>query len=153
VITAWRIVKSRFADDVFSGEGARLVGGRWNTTGHRVVYTASSISLAALELIVRTPRVDLIATFVVVACTFPEAVVADFDESRLPANWRDFPPPPEVRQLGNEWLLSGSSCVLSVPSAVTPEERNYLINPEHEHFRSVDVGPSRPFHLDLRLLT
>ncbi len=153
MITAWRIVKSQFADDVFSGEGARRLGGRWNTSGHRVVYTASSISLAALELIVHTPRVDFISTFVLVSCTFPEALVADIDESRLPANWRNFPPPPEVRQLGNEWLMSGSSAVLSVPSAVTPEERNYLLNPEHEHFRSVDVGGSRPFHLDLRLLT
>ena len=52
-----------------------------------------------------------------------------------------------------EWLLSGSSTVLSVPSAVIPQERNYIINPEHEYFRSVDVGPARPFQLDLRLLT
>ncbi|MFL6248166.1 MAG: RES family NAD+ phosphorylase [Thermoanaerobaculia bacterium] len=153
MITAWRIVKTQYADDIFSGEGARLLGGRWNTSGHRVVYTSATISLATLELVIHTGRADLVPTFVIVSCSFPEAIVENIDESRLPANWRDFPPPPELQQMGNEWLMSGSSAVFSVPSAVTPEERNYLLNPEHEHFRSVDVGASRPFHIDLRLLT
>lgn len=153
MITTWRIVKARYADEIFSGEGARLFGARWNTTGHRVVYTASSVSLATLELIVHTPRAELIATFVISSCTFPEAIVEDVGESQLPANWRDFPPPPELRQLGNAWLLGGSSAVLSVPSAVTPDERNYLINPEHKSFGAIQVGEARPFQLDFRLLT
>jgi RES domain-containing protein len=153
VITTWRIVDARFADDVFSGEGARRHKGRWHSAGHRVVYTCESISLAMLELLVRTPRAQLLPHYVIASCTFPEVLVEDVDESRLQKNWRDFPPPPELQQIGVEWLLSRSSAVLSVPSAVTPEERNYLINPEHEHFRSVDVGPSRPFQIDLRLLT
>lgn len=117
------------------------------------MYTASSISLAMLELIVNAPRAQLLASYVIASCTFPEVLVEDVDESRLPRNWRDYSHPPELQQIGDEWLLSGTSAVLSVPSAVTPEERNFLINPEHEHFRSVDVGPSRPFQIDLRLLT
>ena len=153
MITAWRIVKERFADDVFSGEGARLFGGRWNKPNHRLVYTASSISLATLELVVTTPRAQLLSGFVIASCTFPEVLVEDLDATRLPNNWRDYPAPAELQQLGVEWLLNGSSAVLSVPSAVTPEERNYLINPEHEHFHSVDCGQSRAFNIDLRLLT
>ena len=153
MITSWRIVDAVYADDIFSGEGSRRFGGRWQKAGHRLVYTSSSISLATLELIVNTPRAQLLTEFVIVSCTFPEVLVDEVDETQLPANWRDYPPPSELQQLGNAWLLSGSSAVLSVPSAVTPEERNYLINPEHEHFRSVDVGSSRPFQIDLRLLT
>lgn len=153
MITGWRIVDAVYADDIFSGEGARRFGARWQKAGHRLVYTASSISLATLELIVNTPRAQLLSAFVIVSCTFPEVLVEEVDDKRLPPNWRDYPPPPELQRLGMEWLLSGSSAVLSVPSAVTPEERNYLINPEHEHFRSVDVGSSRPFRIDLRLLT
>jgi RES domain-containing protein len=153
VITAWRIVLAEYADDIFGGEGARLFGGRWNKIGHRVVYTASSVSLATLELIVSTPRAQLLSEFVIVSCSFPEVIIDDVDEKRLPVNWRDYPPPAEVQQIGTAWLLSGSSAVLSVPSAVTPEERNYLLNPEHEHFRSVDAGSTRPFKIDLRLLT
>lgn len=153
MITTWRIVKSRYADDVFSGEGARLLGGRWNAKGHRLVYTSATLSLATLELIIHTPRADLLSTFVCVSRTFPEVITENVDESRLPAHWRDYPPPPEVKQLGMEWLMSASSAVLSVPSAIVPQERNYLINPEHEYFRSVDVGAVTPFHIDLRLLT
>ena len=153
MITAWRIVRAEYADDVFGGEGARRFGGRWNKIGHRVVYTASSVSLATLELIVTTPRTQLLSEFVITSCNFPEVLVDEVDETQLPPNWRNYPTPPEVQQLGTEWLLSGTSAVLSVPSAVTPEERNYLLNPEHEHFRSVDAGSTRPFKIDLRLLT
>lgn len=153
MITAWRIVKAEHADDIFSGEGARLHGARWHSAGHRLVYTASTISLATLELIVNVPRAQLLSGYVINSCTFPEVIVDHLDEVRLPTNWRDYPPPPELQQIGVEWLLSGTSAVLSVPSAVTPEERNFLLNPEHEHFRSVDAGTSRPFQIDLRLLT
>jgi RES domain-containing protein len=75
------------------------------------------------------------------------------DAARLPSNWRDYPAPPELQTLGLAWLHARSSAVLSVPSAVIPDERNYLINPEHEHFRSVACGTSRAFDIDLRLLT
>jgi len=40
----------RFADDAFSGEGARRHGGRWNSRGRSVVYAASSVPLASLEV-------------------------------------------------------------------------------------------------------
>lgn len=153
MITAWRIVNAAYADDIFSGEGSRRFSARWHKAGHRLVYTSSSISLATLELIVNTPAARLLSPFVITSCTFPEVLVEDVDPTRLPSNWRDFPTPPELQQLGAEWLMSGSSAVLSVPSAVIPQERNYLINPEHEHFRSVDVGVVRPFDIDLRLLT
>jgi len=153
VITAWRIVRAEHADDIFGGEGARRFGGRWNKIGQRVVYTASSVSLATLELIVTTPRAQLLSEFVITSCTFPEVLVDEIDETLLPPHWRHYPSPPELHAIGDEWLLARTSAALSVPSAVTPEERNYLLNPEHEHFRSVDVGTSRPFQIDLRLLT
>ena len=153
MITAWRLVDAKFADDVFSGEGSRIYGGRWNKKDHRVVYTAATTALATLELIVTTPRAQRLRDYVLVSCTFPEVVVEEIDLADLPQNWRDYPPPPELKEIGTNWLLDGTSAVLSVPSAVIPHERNYLLNPEHEHFRSVDVGAARPFRLDLRLLT
>ena len=51
--TVWRITTQRFAASAFSGEGARLYGGRWNPKGWEVVYTAESQSLALLELMVQ----------------------------------------------------------------------------------------------------
>ena len=48
--TVWRITTRRFVESAFSGEGARLFGGRWNRPGQPLVYTAESRSLALLEM-------------------------------------------------------------------------------------------------------
>jgi RES domain-containing protein len=152
VITGWRIVDARYADDAFSGEGARLHKGRWHSAGYRVVYICQSVSLATLELLVRVPRARLLSGYVVVSCSFPEVLVEDLDQKRLPDTWRDYPAPPELQELGTEWVVGRESAVLRVPSAIVPGEYNFLLNPEHEHFGSIDFGQPRPFHVDFRLL-
>jgi len=43
--TAWRLAREEFADDAFSGEGARLYGGRWNHKGLPAIYTSECLSL------------------------------------------------------------------------------------------------------------
>ena len=153
MITAWRLVHPMYVDDAFSGEGPRRRGGRWNLSGVRIVYTASSVSLATLELIVHNQRATRLPGYLLFSCGFPEAIVEFVDRKRLPPNWRDYPAPPELQQIGMRWLRTGDSAVLRVPSAVIEEEHNYLLNPEHEDFRSIDVGLARPFKLDPRLLT
>jgi RES domain-containing protein len=90
---------------------------------------------------------------VIITCHFPEVLIESLDRRLLPTNWRDAPPPPQLQEIGNEWLASRSSVVLEVPSAVTPEESNYLLNPQHPDFASVDIGEPREFVPDLRLLT
>lgn len=151
MISAWRIVLAPFAEEAFSGEGARINGGRWHSRGNRIVYTSSAISLAALELLVNVPRRRRLYEFAVVGCWFPEAIVEEVDRTLLPSDWRAHPPPPALAQIGNDWLASRASVVLAVPSAVIETEVNYLINPEHPDFGSVDVGEPRPFTLDPRL--
>lgn len=151
MLTAYRIVKPRYAEEAFSGEGARIHGGRWNSRGHPAVYAASTTSLAALELLVSVRKQQRIREYAVVHCWFPEAIVEELDRALLPENWRVHPPPPRLQQIGNEWLASRASVVLAVPSAVVEMETNYLINPEHPDFDSVDIGDPRPFTLDRRL--
>lgn len=153
MLTAFRLVRPAFADDAFSGTGARRVGGRWNSPGWRVVYTSSSIPLATLELLVRTPRRSRLRNYALIPCYFPEAIVEELDSKRLPAKWNAYPPPSLLQELGDRWLASRESAVLAVPSAVVPTDINYLLNPEHDDFRSVDIGESQRFPLDLRLLT
>ena len=152
MVTAWRIVKARHATNAFDGEGARLEGGRWNSPGSPMVYTAGSAALAALEMLVHVGRGATLPAYVLIACSFEETLVSRLDRSRLPAHWRSYPAPPGLQLLGDEWLKSNTSPVLEVPSAIIPTEPNYLLNPRHRHFASVALSPPEPFDLDLRLL-
>jgi RES domain-containing protein len=149
--TAWRIVKTRFAQQAFDGEGARLYGGRWNSVGVRMVYTAGSVSLAVLEILVNLENTDVLPAYSLCAVNFDDDLVTTLDRSRLPAR-RDSPSPPELLAIGDAWIASGSSAVLEVPSAVVESESNYLINPAHPDFAALVIESPRPFTLDPRLL-
>lgn len=153
MLTACRIVRPRHASDAFSGDGARLHGGRWNSRGHPVVYTSATVSLSTLELLVHLPRQEWIREFRIVHCWFPDAIVEEIDRSTLPSGWRAYPASPALQDIGNRWLAARTSAVLAVPSAVIESENNYLINPEHPDFRSVDIGEPHTFSLDRRLFT
>ena len=153
MITGWRIVRPEFADDAYSGRGASRDGGRWNSRGVPVAYASASLSVATLELLVNVPATLRLPQYAVVTCHFPEVLVEELDTRRLPGTWRDYPAPAELQVLGDPWLASRAAAVLKVPSAVVPEEFNYLLNPEHPDFRSVDIGQPRPFRLDYRLRT
>ena len=153
MLTAWRIVKARYAAAAFDGEGARVEGGRWNSPGSPMVYTAGSAALAALEMLVHLGRGATLPAYVLIACSFDEALVTHADRARLPAHWRAYPAPPELQLLGDAWLRSGVSAVLEVPSAVIPTEPNYLLNPRHPDFGSIVRSAPQRFEFDLRLLS
>ena len=78
--------------------------------------------------------------------------MAKLDRSRLPANWRESPCPPELLSSGDAWAVSSASVVLEVPSAVVVNESNYLITPDHPDFTSLVIDPPQPFAFDSRLL-
>lgn len=150
-VTAWRITKRKHARHAFSGEGAREFGGRWNYPGTAIVYTAQSQSLAALEMLVHLDSPDLLEKYVLLAVEIDEALITSADASRLPRNWRSDPPPAQVRAIGGEWVLAGSSAVLRVPSALVPGESNFLLNPGHPDFARLRIGEPLSFRFDSRL--
>jgi RES domain-containing protein len=150
VITAWRIVKGRHAANAFDGEGARAEGGRWSSPETAVVYTSQSAALAALELLVHLGRASILLAYVLIPCTFDDAVVSRLDRRRLPKNWRSYPAPPSLQLIGDEWVTSGTSAVLEVPSAVIETESNYLLNPHHPRFHAVGLLNPQRFAFDLR---
>ncbi len=148
--TAWRIVKSKYADSAFDGEGAAKAGGRWNSRGRRVVYTSGNLSLAALELLVHlNPPVRF--RWVAIPCRFDPKLVETVPPGALPDQWTRVPTPPEVRKTGDAWLAEERSAVLAVPSAIVSREWNYLLNPEHPDFARIELGDPEPFAFDSRL--
>lgn len=151
-LTVWRISKKKYASTAFSGEGGRRVSGRWHTRGTGLVYTSSSLALAALELFVHLEVEDIGALFVAILAQIPERVAIDqIPESKLPDRWRASPAPAELAEIGDVWFRDRSSAVLAVPSAVIPKESNYLLNPEHRDFASIVIGAAEDFSLDPRL--
>jgi RES domain-containing protein len=151
VITAWRICKARMVRSAFSGEGAFLYGGRWNSPGVRTVYAAGSQSLAALEMLVHIDSpTDLVTLkFVAVPVEIEDRLIEGI--ARLPRDWAVYPAPPTTAGLGDDWIANRNSCVLKVPSAVIRSEWNFLINPAHPDFLKLRIGRPVPFRFDVRL--
>ncbi len=149
--TVWRITTRSFVGPAFSGEGARLFGGRWNRPGQSVVYTAESRSLALLEMLVQDD--PLRAHYVLIPVHLPHNVSIEYMEaSALPQGWRAQAVRDQLQALGGEWLRQSRSCVLAVPSAVMPAELNFLINPLHPDFQYITLGEPEPLDTDLRLI-
>jgi RES domain-containing protein len=151
-LTAWRIYKKRFAKSAFSGEGARLYGGRWNSAGRAVIYLAQSQALAALEMLFHLEAADAMKHYLFCPVTFNDAMVETVDLGDLPASWRKDPAPAKLRAIGDEWIESKRSAVLRVPSAIVVAESNYLLNPGHADFSKLVIGKEEWFRFDRRLV-
>jgi RES domain-containing protein len=70
----------------------------------------------------------------------------------LPANWRISPPPAETKDIGDRWVKEGRSAVLALPSAISPDDTNFLLNPEHPGFKRIRIAPPIDYDFDPRLL-
>ena len=150
MLKAYRIVKARHARSSFSGEGARLAGGRWNRPGEAVVYTSASLALAAIETFVHLGEDSLHIRFVYFKIKIPDAVGVQRCV-RPPPNWRAEPPQEESMRYGSAWLRANRTAVLEVPSAIVPSEKNYLLSPKHPDFHRIRMGRSQPFVFDPRM--
>jgi RES domain-containing protein len=151
---AWRIVKKKHLASALSGDGARLGGGRWNHVGISVVYASETLSLAALELFIHFTRNDitisksLLAIPVLIPYSLERIEISVKD---LKPGWDASPPPDFTRDIGTKWAKNCTSPLLRVPSALIPEEHNFVMNPNHPNFSSITVGDPRPFRLDERI--
>ena len=156
VLTAYRIVKAKYlqkgAVPAFDGEGARLFGGRWNSPGTPMVYTAQSIALATLEMLVHLDEDAVLPKYKICPVHFDETLCKIQAKRALPKNWSDYPAPEALQALGDIWVKNQSTLVLRVPSVVVPAENNYLINPQHPDFDQLKFSKPVPFQFDARLL-
>ena len=149
-VQAFRLVKARHAATAFSGEGARLVGGRWNQAGTPLVYASENLSLAALETFVHLQPVDRRVQYVWFRIAIPANVRIDTLPS-LPDSWRSAPPSEATQSLGSQWAERNKAAVLRVPSILVPGEYNLLLNPAHAQFKRLKISAPQPFDFDGRL--
>jgi RES domain-containing protein len=147
-LTVYRICEAKHpAND---GEGARLAGGRWNHKGTPLVYCGATASLCALEVLAHSAALP--ADMIVIGARIPKSVsIRTIEEAELPANWNRPVATKKTKDLGTSWVKSGTTAVLSVPSVVVPNERNYLLNPAHPDFSKIRFFAPKPFVFDRRL--
>ena len=147
----WRICSAAHAAASFDGQRTLQAAGRWNPAGVRMVYTSSSLALAAVELFVHldsaVPPRDLVS----ITAVLPDGVFMEHvDAKSLPEDWK-FTEREELKQLGAEWAASRRSVALLVPSEAISGEWNVLLNPEHPLFPKVRVDAPRRFEFDPRM--
>lgn len=151
-LTVWRIGKRKHKASFWAGDGARLYGGRWNSPGRPVVYTSATPALAQLEMLAHLENEEIQKHYVLAAAELPaDLVLAIEDFARLPRQWRAPEAPRSLQRLGDLWLAEGRHAVLSVPSALSPLDRNYLINPLHPDFPRIRRRAAAGFRFDPRL--
>jgi RES domain-containing protein len=148
---AWRIIKRKYANHAFDGEGSQLYGSRWTSPGQAISFAAESLSLATLEVLVHLQSSAPLADYVVFSVSFPDSLIEDLDRSSLPPTWRDSPAPPELQAICGAWVRGASSVLLRVPSVIVPREHNYLINPAHPQFAVLIIDGPVPLDVDPRV--
>lgn len=153
MIQAWRIVHEDYLSTAFTGEGARRTGGRWNSEGVAMIYTAGSLSLALLEVIVHLEIKNTLRYFKAIPVRFNSDQVEIISTDRLPFSWIAHPPCFTTKQIGDDWIQTGRSAGLCVPSVVVPNESNYLFNPQHPDFSTLIIGTPIDLPIDPRVFS
>ena len=149
--TVWRLTRQEYADDAFSGEGARRYGGRFNSAGRRAVYTAESLALALVETLAGLTDYEDLYRYVFFQITLDERNVEILSQDELPAGWDARPPATASRKQGDAWLAERRSLALRVPSVVVPHSYNYVLNPAHLAFGEIEVPEPEAMPVDPRL--
>lgn len=153
MLVAWRLAAPQFAqseDELLSGEGASLYGGRWNSPGRPAVYLGDSLALAAMELLVHLRNVDVLETYRKMAVYIPEDLVMHIEPGELPPGW-ETGSRITTREIGDRWLAGRQSVALQVPSAVVHGDSKLILNPTHRDMALIEVGPVSDFRFDRRL--
>jgi len=153
-VQVWRIAVEApaYAANDLSGAGARMTGGRWNSKGTPVVYSAANIALATLETVHYLSGGGLPFNRFLVRIDLPDSVWAARQVlNPLPGGWDAIPAGISARTAGDAWLASGATALLQVPSVIVPEEYNVLINPRHKDAASIVAKTVKRWVYDPRL--
>lgn len=147
----FRITRAKYKDDI-SGDGAAKNGARWNNKGGKMLYTASSRSLAMAEVAVHVPFGILPIDYFIVSIKVPNISPIVITEEHLEGtDWKSHPPSHSTQSVGDKFLKDNLSLIMVVPSVVVAGEVNFLINPNHKNFHKVKVVDIQPFKFDPRL--
>ena len=149
MMRVYRISKPAYVATSLSGQGSALYPGRWNSRGVRLAYTAGSVALAMLEMLVHVDKEDVPVGQRLLSFDIPDDAVVDLDA--FPVGWDQLPYSAAVRAVGDGWIAAASALALRVPSAVARHEWNVLLNPAHPQIGDILQVADEDLVLDARL--
>lgn len=147
----YRISTSKYASQL----SASGVANRWNKDDEYVIYTGWSRSLSSLELVVHRAsiRPRILYKVMIIELKDTTDLIKTIAVSDLPAKWKSISAYPILQNIGSAWYKSEESLILKVPSAIIPQEHNYIINTRHPSFRDkVKLIRTEDYFWDDRLL-
>jgi RES domain-containing protein len=145
----FRLSSNIYAEDL-SGKGAELFGGRWNSIGTPVVYTASSRALAMAEVAVHLHFQKIPKDMMMVELYLPEHSMTSIPIQELNNNWEMFPYAMQTQKIGDDFIIENRFLVIKAPSVVVKGDYNFLINPRHAEIQKIKVVNISPFRFDHR---
>lgn len=146
----YRIGRTKFAHDL-TGEGARLHGGRWNHKLIPCIYTSESRALAILEYTANVNIEDIPRALSISIFEIPDHKVFEVPTNKLPGNWDLSPAPSSTKDFGSSLLNIDNQLIVKIPSAIVPDEFNYLLNPKHPNSADFKILEVNDFIYDVRL--
>lgn len=146
----WRIAKKARALDR-TGFGASIKGGRWNSQNVPAIYAGLTQAIAVMEKLVHTGSL-LPKDLVIVRIEIPDdkALYDTPSLKSLPKGWDTLPSSPAAAAFGDAFLAKGKKLGLIIPSAVLPEAKNIVLNPNHPRMADVKMKILRNFAFDPR---
>jgi RES domain-containing protein len=150
-LVAWRLDQAKYKNTWDSGEGAYLVGGRWNGRGVRAVYCSIDPATAILEVAVHKGfrTLDTVPHVLTAIDVDPAHVVVVKPEAVPNANWLRPGVPSAGQQAFGDALLTAHKFIV-IPSAVSTSSWN-VIFVAAKAAGSYQVRSQEPFALDTRL--
>jgi RES domain-containing protein len=145
----YRITKKKYSNELISSG----LSNRWNEEGEEVIYAAQTRSLACLENLVHRSGIMRVETYCAVIINVPDhLLMEEINLEDLPEGW-NLAQNKTCHELGSSWYSSNNSAILKVPSAVIPEEFNYVLNMRHSDFKKIKGIKTVPFYFDKRLFS
>jgi len=148
-LVVWRIGDPDGRFPIYSEEGARRNEGRWHVKGQEVIYAAEHYGTAMLEKLAHYNSI-LPPNQHFIEIQIPSGVSYEVVTKDSLHGW-DKSDAAESREFGRKWLEEERSAILIVPSIVSREENNVLINPNHKDSSRIIVGREKPVRWDDRL--
>lgn len=146
----WRLTRKKYTD--LTGEGARRLGGRWNSPGRAAVYLCEEAALPVLEVLVHLDLPPDLMPQDYVLLRVELGALAREEDRAVEQGPEATLTLAESRRHGDAWIEKGRTPLLRVPSTIVPESFNLVLNPVHPAVVFLPPPISRPFGFDPRLL-